>query len=377
MKRYMTNMGMALLIAFPFSIWCLFLYSEKTIPALLDFRMYYYAAGMWKNGIRNELYNREIQHQWQNKLVREDSVLLPFLSLPLAVVPFLPLTWFKFYTAYYIWLVFQLLILEILLIEIYKHHRGGSGWWIGIIYFLPVISAWIQGQLAIMLTVLMWTAWRFFRKRQEIAAGFLMSFFAIKPEYAVVPILVMAIRKQYKMLGGMIAGGILIYLVSEMMMEGKFIGNYWLLGLNVLKESELFRQTPAREATWNGLIHTWLPGLTLEERMGIWGGGLLAVLWLMVKSAHNKLLTQDWCVLAVIMIWGSLHTNSYDLSLLVLPAVWWYGESRFKKRQWIWTVGIIASGVIFVRYPWVLPVLTVIATGWFKRYNNWAKGEVA
>src|SRR6266568_8865693 len=92
-------------------LWTWVLTYSLFVGGRADFRQLYAAGYMVRTGLRHELYDYDLQKQFENLIVGQSDTPLPFNHLAYEAIIFAPLSFFSYRTAYFIFLTINLLLL--------------------------------------------------------------------------------------------------------------------------------------------------------------------------------------------------------------------------------------------------------------------------
>jgi len=124
-----------------------------------DFRHLYTAGYMVRTGHRRELYDYSAEQKFQNNLVSQESIALPFNHLAYESLIFVPYSFLSYRSAYFLFLATNALLLGFAMRWMAprtSNLRRMFLWLPAAIFFtfLPVVAAFMQGQDSIILLLL-------------------------------------------------------------------------------------------------------------------------------------------------------------------------------------------------------------------------------
>jgi alpha-1,2-mannosyltransferase len=142
--------------------------------------------------------------------------LLPFLNPPFAALLLLPFGLMPNDVSFILWDVVQFAILLISLWLLSPLLPGKSRYllWLGAFAFLPVYQNLLEGQLSAILLLGITLFWRGMRMGAEVWGGAMLAFCLFKPQLLPLFIIYLLYKRAWRAIGGFVAGGIVIYLLS-------------------------------------------------------------------------------------------------------------------------------------------------------------------
>src|SRR5215467_11542772 len=170
----------AILIGIQISAWIIFLSFPDAIWTRADFRDIYTSGYMVRSGHAYQLYDLEIQRQFQNQLVSERTSLLAFDHLAYETFLFVPFSYFPYPAAYFAFMAWNAALFVLAFVVLKPFLQRLSAVWkllpIGIFLgFLPVTIALMLGQDSILILALFSVATALLRKNRDVAAGALVG----------------------------------------------------------------------------------------------------------------------------------------------------------------------------------------------------------
>ena len=153
------------------------------IPAIFDghadFRNFYSAGYMVRAGDARSLYSYETEKVYQDRLISQESLALPFIHPAYEALLFVPLSLLPFHAAYFAFLAVNLGLLAICYRLLRSHMRNLAAVWHGLpaamFLFLPIAGTLMKGQDSILLLTLITAATLCLGERREFSAGALLA----------------------------------------------------------------------------------------------------------------------------------------------------------------------------------------------------------
>lgn len=317
----------------------------------LDFRAFYTAIIMLKHGVSNNFYNLSTQFFWQNTIFNlpSKSYLMPFLNPPFIALFFVPLANLPIRYAY---LFFSLIntVLAIIAFFLLTISVGKKSFVQTIVLFLfficfsPIWIAILQGQWSFFLLISFIAASYFFPKNKKFLAGVSFAVLLIRPNLLILPILLLIIKKQWKILTGFGFGFFVLTVISCLLIGFNGIKNYLLLLSSTPFWGDKLTIHPTLEPTLRGFLQVLLHTNSLLPVLPLFIFGSVLSLFLVRKS----LLNFNFGALITITLFTSIHTNYHDLVLLLLPCV--FILMKIKKIQLMIFVACIMSFLVNLSY---------------------------
>jgi hypothetical protein len=266
--------------------------------------------------------------QWTAGYHQNDMAVIPnpaFLyPLPLAVL-LAPLGLLSFHTAYIVWVtLLQYMILAALtmLLSTFANPRTKLFFLpllAGVILFRPTTLTLFQGQVSglfLLIFVLASISWK---KEKWALGGFLLGLTALKPNLGAPILILLGIwllaRKHWTGLLGMAGAGIVL-LVTGLLYDPGWIGEYWRVGNNKLAET--FGGSPTVWGLGALIGHNNLAGTLVVGGIG----GLLLVLgffWLVLRPRQDLQPAALIGLAITVTLLITPYTWTYDQLLLLLP----------------------------------------------------------
>ena len=138
-----------------------------------DLSMYYTAGAMVRKGHSHQLYDYQLQLQFERALVSQTPA--PYTHLPYEALPFVPLSLLS-YRAAYVTFLFCQLVLAILAYALVRK-PDHSGWLPAALFiaYFPVAATIADGQDSVLLLVIAAFAWRAYSRNQDGLSGALLA----------------------------------------------------------------------------------------------------------------------------------------------------------------------------------------------------------
>jgi hypothetical protein len=299
-----------------------------------DFRQLYVAGFMVRTGHRTQLYDYAAQTYFQNTLVSNDELALPFIRPAYQALLFVPFSLFSYRTAYLGFLFLNLLLLGLAFMLLQPRMRGLSRVWLGLppalfLGFYPVTLALMQGQDSILLLALLAAALVSLQRNRDLAAGALASLGLFKFQIVMPIVLLFLLWRRWRFVKGFVFSATLVGLLSFVTVGWAetvaFVGSLLSVGAGLpAAASEVnFPLRVSIMANLRGLIYgladSRVPRLWLQAATMLLSFLILILIWLRARWRHPG---GDALILAITAsVVVSYYLFIHDLSILLIPIV--------------------------------------------------------
>jgi hypothetical protein len=295
-----------------------------------DFTVFYTAAKILRGGHAARLYGPStqwaVQREFTNNSDRRAGP-LPFIHPPFEALLFV--TYFSYPAAFTLWSVLNLGLLcaVVLVVKPLVGFLEKIPWWeavLGTLAFFPIFANFHQGQDAILLLLVVSFSYRALTRNAYFIAGSLLGLGMFKYHLILPLFLVVGVWKGRKFVCGFLAITFLLALLSVGMVGWHGAIRYPSFALSVVNRPELggipTRQLPDLLGLFAGWPVLQPPKWPLQACVLACTVLLLVAISLLRKYAHNEeglKLSFSSAVTAALL--AGYSTNTYDISLLVLP----------------------------------------------------------
>jgi hypothetical protein len=153
------------------------------IPAIFhghaDFRSFYNAGYMVRTGAARALYDYEVEKVYQNRLISQENLAMPFIHPAYEALLFVPLSLLPYRASYFAFLGVNLGLLVVCYWILRPHLQHLANIWsalpAAVFLFLPVTGTLMKGQDSILLLTLLVAATLCLGQRRELTAGALTA----------------------------------------------------------------------------------------------------------------------------------------------------------------------------------------------------------
>ena len=289
-----------------------------------DFRQLYTAGYMVRIGRGAELYDYNSQTRFQNAVVSEANVTLPFNHLAYESLLFAPLSLLPYKGAYLAFLAVNVFLLGLCFGLLRSHLDNVAivfSWLPAALFlgFLPIAAALIQGQDSVLLLTLLIGCFLALEADRQAAAGALCGLGLFKFQIVIPIALLFLLWKRRRFVVGFALSAFAVGCVSSALVGANGLRSYFhdLLRMSADLSSKAdearYAISPASMANLRGLVY----GAIGSGRMAFWIT-LVASLAVLVFAARYR--GPDRFVVAVAtssLI--SYHLLIHDMTVLALP----------------------------------------------------------
>jgi glycosyl transferase family 87 len=345
---------------------------QRILQAGSDFIIYYTAAQLVRDGQAQNLYNLEVQKHFQRKLLSSIEFrdkLLPYNHPPFEVVWYLPLSRLSYLKAFLVWDLLSLLCYAAGLFLLTKNLTGTSDAdftfvWLGSAAFLPVLVTLLQGQDTAVVFLSLTLAFYSLKTSREALAGLWLSLALTKFQILAPILLLILLKKQWRVLAGFMVGAVATFLVSMTIVGMPGLKAYFRLLFEMIGWVNRYGIYPAQMHCLRGQFYALCfdnhPGLAVGLTIAV--DLLLIVLllnaWRERWDVQGPFFDLKFALLIIISLLVSPHLNFHDLSLLLLPGVLIY-RSTFSGELSLAARRLLATALFLVGYPILLCTLII------------------
>jgi len=335
-----------------------FLYIFSGYITYSDFRVFYTSGDMVRHGMAVDLYNLSTQNYWQRSLFAgiPFQTVLVFFNPPFVALGYVLFSFLSPLIGYSVLLCINIVILLVCLRFVFSNIDRKKWPFFGIFVFFyqPLLVTLIQGQNTPLLFLGMIVSWGLFKKHKSFWAGVAIGLLAIKPQLLLFPLLLFLWKRQWRALAGL-GLALSIFLCISVSLVG--ISGLIAYGRFLLLSTSFGGQYgihPEYEPTIRGFLQLIfltrsLPAILLPLFIGI--AGMIGVFFWRFRGKWEPRTTKfdkQWGVLIWVIILTSLHTNDYELTLLLFPILMWLNTIKSTKRLYL--AGGIIDVVLFPFY---------------------------
>jgi hypothetical protein len=297
-----------------------------------DFTVFYTAGKMLREGLGPQLYNPRAQLAVQAEFAKNSDIRrgpLPYIHPPFEALFFLPLTFLPYTQAFTAWNLINLtalfgvaMLLKNPLLSLQAIPVRQMV--VLCLAFFPIFANFHQGQDAILLLLVVTLSFRALDHDADFVAGCWLGFGLFKYHLIVPLALILAIWRGRKFILGFGLVSSAAVLISSALVGWKGALQYPAYAWNVVSHPAFGGIPPGQLPSLYGLLAGWPfsrhAGLVVHVVVA--AGSLALVMMLAgLRKCAQKRGSFRLCFAAAVMValLVGYSTNSYDLSLLVLP----------------------------------------------------------
>lgn len=317
----------------------------------------FYALGHLASAHRiNEMYDAASFHRAQAEILPESArEIYPPVYPPQAAVMFIPVAGLSYQRALFIWSVITIAVYALIVWSTWKAFADALPDRTFVIAaaaaFPPFWSLVLHGQVTVILLAAFWAGWLALERHRRWLAGFAFGLLAIKPQFGIPLAVVVLASGEWAMMAGAMTSVVAQVAVVWLLLGTDAFTAFahtipGMIAVADLLEAKPFMSHSLRALT--RLTPNWI-GLPL------WGALTAIVLWYTVrawKSTAPVRVRLGIVVLAATLV--NPHVIVYDLTVLVLPLLWFASYMQEPARQ--------QDAVLYWNAVYWLFVLTFIPT---------------
>lgn len=324
-------MGLApLLIGVELLAWIFFL--PSALLGHSSFRQLYTAGYMVRTGHGHELYDYDVQKNFQNRLVSPEPMVMPFIRPPFDAVAYAPFSLVSYRTAYLVLLLINVFLLALVLHAIRDHTENLRQRYRSLpvamfASFIPVASALMMGQDSILLLALLSWSMLALERRKDGTAGTLAALGLFK-FHLVLPIaLLLLCWRRFRFFAAFSCLAVLLAAISVWAAGAHqvrlYLGSLLSIGKGTAGPQQLLRYPlpVTMMANVHGLV-TGMLGAHFKPLFGIAlvlliAAGVLVSVALVMPPQCGATWAMPVAITASVFV--SYYLFAYDLAVLLLP----------------------------------------------------------
>jgi hypothetical protein len=327
-----------------------------------DFGIFYYAAHMFTDGDRHNLYSLTVQHLYQIRFHRPGTA---FLNPPFALIPLIPLTILSVQVAFVVWTVVSIIALIVSLKIFEKETDLRYGNWpvlLGLL-FVPVFDSLLHGQFSLFIVLFYALTYAQWKRGNFFLGGLVLSLALLKFQLVVGFVGILLLKRKWRELGGFATGALLLGLISLAMVGVKGIEVY----PNFLRHSNSVVNDLPNVANWQGLLTLFRQGDS------IWV--VLLSIATLVWAAHAwSNLDRGFCAAVLAAMLASYHLTPQDISLAIVPFYLAISGGIIPRERVTLVAAVGIGTLIFIVFTGIpLPFFSLVlasALGWVGMHSS-------
>jgi len=252
------------------------------VDGLPDFSIFYTAGLIVKRGQAHQLYDSKLQQEVQREFTADKATPLPYNHPPFEALLYVPLTYFSYLHAYFLWVIINLLLLLQICRSLRPYVPTLTGFlpswpWLMGLGFFPCFFALMQAQDSILLLLLYTGTFVFLRSGREFRAGAVLALGLFKFHLVLPFVFILLLRRRWRFGLGFALIGSAVFLLSAALTGWNELLYYphYLLEINQLRPLRVI--IPRNMPNLRGLISgwpwqvsaLWLDGATLVGSLGL------------------------------------------------------------------------------------------------------------
>ena len=332
-----------------------------------DFTVFYTAGKILRAGLTTHLYEAGTQQAVQLEFASDADIRrgpLPYIHPPFEALLFVPLTYLHYTSAFVLWNLLNLGLLvavNVLLRDTVACLKGVSLWDLvaACLAFFPIFANFHQGQDAILLLWLVLLGFRALDRQADFMAGCWLGLGMFKYHLILPLALILIVWRGRKLAAGFAVVVALLAAISVGMIGWQEAMQYPVYVLRVILQPGFGGIPPRQLPNLLGLLAGWpvVGGLAWMVKLTVIAGSV-GLLW-MVASLRSRLhdarfrrLGFGCAVIASLLVGYS--TNTYDLSLLVIPLAFVadYCVQKCRDQAQAWKRLILPAAPLLISPAW-------------------------
>jgi hypothetical protein len=351
--------------------------------AIGDWVAFYAAGTIVAEGGGSHLYDAAAQHATQAALFGPEAVLNYFPLPPFAAYIFAPFASLSFGASYFAWLAINVATLGVLLVTCWRW-LGESASPLRLPFVLlagvslPVLSVLMLGQVDLFVVVSFAGCFILLRRDRPVAAGAALALALLKPHLVLAPLLMLAVRREWRALGAFAAAGVTLVVLPALLLGPATLVE-WARGMASYPAESTERQINAAMMV---NVRGAAVSLTGSESAWLWAPPLALVAGIAIVAAVRAWRRQPatdphaWAFAFALPLMYSPHLHAQTLVLLVAAAACYLaadarsGATRVREDHLLvgfvlltalWLLGLAGVALLFVP---VLATFTAIGRAW-------------
>jgi hypothetical protein len=296
-----------------------------------DFTVYYTAARILREGHGHSLYDPGTQLAAQREFTANSDIRrgpLPYIHPPVEALIFWPLTFLPYFTALELWNalnLFSLMVIWLLLRRALPSLQkiAFGDWMLLSLAFFPVLANFHQGQDAILLLLLLVLGFRALDRNSDFAAGCWFGLGVFKYHFVIPLFLILGLWRGRRFIFSFCTTAASMALISLAIVGWRGALQYPVYAWRVVSMPSLGGLPPSLTPNLLGLLAAvpfFHQGWPLRSATLIASLGLLLAVAFMGRSKGDRPRSRlNFAAAVIASLLAGYSTNTYDLSLLLLP----------------------------------------------------------
>ena len=292
-----------------------------------DFVLYYSAANIINDGKGDQLYNLQVQKDYQKEFgVGYKGSALPFNHPPYELLALLRIAKFSFPVAHALWAAINIFLLILILIRIFPFVDASHQTLVALMLFayFPTITALKMGQDSILTTFLLVETFVSLKHKRYAIAGSLLALGLYKPQFVLPLVGIFFLHRRWSSVLGFLFTGLGLGAISLAMVGWNGLMGLASLWLPMVRRGHVV--WPELMLNLRGLVYMILDLAGLSEATNILTLALSISVYIVTlrtwpRSADERteLFDLRFALAVVTTALVSFHLYSYDGTLLAIP----------------------------------------------------------
>ncbi len=292
-----------------------------------DFPLYYSAASIFNDGKGAQLYNLEVQKDYQKKFgLGYKDLPLPFNHPPYELLAFLGLAKLSFPVAHSLWAAINIFLLILILIRIFPFIEANHRILIALMLFayFPTITALKMGQDSIVTTFLLVETFVSLKHKRYAIAGSVLALGLYKPQFVLPLVGILLLHRRWSSVLGFLLTGLWLGAISLVMVGWN--GLMGLVSMWVPMFSRGFVVWPELMLNLRGLAYMILDLAGLSKATNILTLALSVSVYIITlrmwprgTDERTEMFDLGFALAVITTALVSFHSYSYDGTLLAIP----------------------------------------------------------
>jgi hypothetical protein len=332
----------------------------------MDYVSFRSGAQIVRSQEKSSIYKINLQRSYQKERLEIGEEVLPFRNPPFTTLIFIPLSNLSYDIGYKLFALFNIFLLMLLFFVFRKRFGLPSiALLILMVFYRPVFETILQGQITIVILLLITVSYLLLKKKLYFSSGFLLSFILMKPSYLLlVPFILLLVPKR-KLLYGLVIGSFIFLAVNTFLVGFSALSFYPRFLL--MTEESLFGSNLEKFPS----IYSFLLYFENTFDVGVYfapvvlGASYLIVVFYFYRMVGRTTFEVLYSVAIIFALVFSPHLLLHDLVLLLLPIIILAKSAEADKGVFIPLLFLFsASYLAFITKPFVVALLLFVVGVW-------------
>jgi hypothetical protein len=309
-----------------------------------DFTIFYSAGKMVRAGMAASLYDERTEFQTQRQFAPDVSIRhgsLPYNHPPFEALLFVPLTFLPYFPAYLVWNALSLGLLSLALGRLRPHipWLGNAPlvvWILCAVAFFPIFICLLQGQDMLLFFFLLAMTYVCLEEGSDFMAGCWLGMGIFRPHLVLPLAIILLFSRRLKAVAGIACSALVLVAISIAVVGWHVFVEYpkyvWRLeqamGSGAIVPDDMpnvrgFLAIFFRDGGRVGLVLGAAASIVL----------IVLAIWLFRRAEQAGDLELGFSAAVLVTILASYHAFMYDLALLFLPVLVFFGNG-IRRARW-------------------------------------------